>query len=153
LNRHGRRPLPPQDSVSTKFHHFGTYWRADRCLFGFWFRLGIGLAGCRGRGGRLGRRRACLRIGFLFDGRRGLGHDGFTPGAVADDISQRQGGEHEDDRRRRGHLAEKRGRPGASEQRLARAAAEGRPQVGALAGLEQDDHDQRHANDNMYHNE
>jgi hypothetical protein len=24
LNRHGRGPLPPQDSVSTKFHHFGT---------------------------------------------------------------------------------------------------------------------------------
>ncbi len=23
LNRHGRSPLPPQDSVSTKFHHFG----------------------------------------------------------------------------------------------------------------------------------
>jgi len=23
LNRHGRGPLPPQDSVSTKFHHFG----------------------------------------------------------------------------------------------------------------------------------
>ena len=25
LNRHGRNPLPPQDSVSTKFHHFGTW--------------------------------------------------------------------------------------------------------------------------------
>ena len=25
LNRHGRKPLPPQDSVSTKFHHFGTF--------------------------------------------------------------------------------------------------------------------------------
>jgi hypothetical protein len=24
LNRHGCYPLPPQDSVSTKFHHFGT---------------------------------------------------------------------------------------------------------------------------------
>ena len=23
LNRHGCNPLPPQDSVSTKFHHFG----------------------------------------------------------------------------------------------------------------------------------
>jgi len=25
LNRHGFWPLPPQDSVSTKFHHFGIY--------------------------------------------------------------------------------------------------------------------------------
>jgi hypothetical protein len=25
LNRHGFWPLPPQDSVSTKFHHFGTF--------------------------------------------------------------------------------------------------------------------------------
>ncbi len=24
LNPHGRNPLPPQDSVSTRFHHFGT---------------------------------------------------------------------------------------------------------------------------------
>ena len=24
LNPHGRSPLPPQDSVSTRFHHFGT---------------------------------------------------------------------------------------------------------------------------------
>ena len=68
-------------------------------------------------------------------------------------ICQRKRGDHEDDRCGRCHFAQKGRCAGAAEKGLAGAAAKGCAHVGALAGLQQHDHDQRKADDYVYDNE
>ena len=68
---------------------------------------------------------------------------------MAGQVSQRQGRQHKHNRGNGCGFAQKCGCSGTAEQRLAGAAAECSPHVGSFAGLKQNDHDQRNANNNM----
>ena len=152
LNPHGRRPPPPQDGVSTKFHHFGTDMRIQV------FRQGTRITGrperCSSLAFRQGRRlglyrlRLCSRLVHRVNGLNGLFrlrdclfllaygrrrrgfHDGFVR-LWRRQESQSQGSEHEDNGHGRGHFAEERSRSSAPEKGLTRAAESG-TQIRAL---------------------
>ena len=147
-------PLPPQDSVSTMFHHFGisdsavmlpefslSSRRCGRrscplCLFRSRWRWRDRLL-CR----RLWRRFLCFRTahGIHYRGPLGKGK-----------IRQGQRREHEDRRHQGGKFTQESSGAAAAENRLTRPT-EGRAHVSPLAGLKQHDQDQNNAYDDMQH--
>ena len=139
-------PLPPQDSVSTKFHHFGTI------LF-----LIAGVSFSR-RFGRKGHRRCtrCFfrhrRCGLLLDRRLCVQHNGLI-GPVAGRVCQPQRGYHKDD----GHygccFSQKRRRPGTSEKGLTGAPAKGSAHIRPFSGLQQYDHNEGDTDGYMQYDE
>jgi hypothetical protein len=168
-------PLPPQDSVSTKFHHFGTYvypallgfllcaWcssRGCRCRFLLFRRFSRGFICCCwcrrrmirgfGRCRLFVNRWRCSRLGrSLFGDRRWtLHHDGAS-GPVTRIICQSQRREHKNNCGDRRQFAQKCGGPGAAEEGLTGPTAECRTHVGAFAGLKQNNHDQCDADHDM----
>jgi hypothetical protein len=144
LNRHGRRPLPPQDSVSTKFHHFGTFINANVCV--------LLLRRCFRLLGFLSGGRALLWGSRLLNGRRCIRHNGLT-GPMTGYIRKRQGCQHKDYRGSCGGLAQKGGCTRAAKKGLAATASESCTHIGAFAGLEQNNHNQRDTNDYMQYNQ
>ncbi len=124
MNPHGRRPLPPQDSVSTRFHHFGTVKELS------FFRI--------------------LTLRLLSNWRRGVHtfHNGRGC-PLSKKKGQKQGRHHKNHGSRRCQLTQKRARPRTSENRLA-GAAKGRPHIRTLTPLKKYDQDKRQANGHMY---
>ena len=109
--------------------------------------------------GRSRRRSLVCIVGAGFRGRRRLFYRGRgiihqrLAGLPAGHVGQGQGGQHEDDGRHRGGLAQERAGAGAAEEGLAGAASEGGAHVGAFAGLQQNDHNQGDADDDMQNND
>jgi hypothetical protein len=138
LNPHGRSPLPPQDSVSTRFHHFGT-----PLLFRLRLRLRWRLT-ARSRGGSLFRCRRLLCRRHTFHNGRGRSLD--------QEKRQAQRSQHEYDRYRGRHLVQKRGRPRASKYSLARTT-KNRPHARTFTILQKDDQNESDTGKDMQHDE
>jgi hypothetical protein len=149
LNPHGFCPLPPQDSVSTKFHHFRTQLLllAARATFArrtSYFcspheLLLLAATSGRRRGLCLLRHRS-LAGGNTFHHRRRC--------SSAEQESKAKGSKHKNNRCSHGHFVQKGRCSCASEDGLARTAKSS-PHTGSFALLKQHDHDQSDTDNNM----
>jgi len=96
--------------------------------------------------------RALLRSGGLLNGRGSIRHNGLS-GPMTGYIRKRQRGEHKNYRSSSGGFAQKGGCTRAAKKGLAGTASESCPHIGAFAGLEQNNHNQRHTNNYMQYNQ